>query len=117
MTTFTTGTDTLTRDALAVLQPGFDGTTAPDWVRRRLGEGLASVALFGRTVATAEQVTAPTAQLRAERAGLLVAIDAETGHVPRLEARTGSSFPGGHALGVVDDTGLTRGVARELGRR
>ncbi|WP_225830501.1 glycoside hydrolase family 3 protein [Streptomyces sp. NK08204] len=109
--------DTLTRDALAVLQPGFDGTTAPDWVRRRLGEGLASVALFGRNVVTEEQVTALTAQLRAEREDLLVAIDEESGDVTRLEVRTGSSFPGSHALGAVDDPGLTRGVARELGRR
>ncbi|MDT0397260.1 MULTISPECIES: glycoside hydrolase family 3 protein [Streptomyces] len=117
MTTFTTGTDTLTRDALAVLQPGFAGTTAPDWILRRLSEGLASVALFGRNVATAEQVTALTAQLRAERDDLLVAIDEESGDVTRLEVRTGSSFPGNHALGAIDDTGLTRGVARELGRR
>ncbi|MGP3732891.1 glycoside hydrolase family 3 protein [Streptomyces sp. GDS52] len=117
MTTFTTGTDTLTRDALAVLQPGFTGTTAPDWVLRRLGEGLTSVGLFGRNVATAEQVAALTAQLRAERDDLLVAIDEESGDVTRLEVRTGSSFPGNHALGAVDDTALTRGVARELGRR
>ncbi|MGY0070358.1 glycoside hydrolase family 3 protein [Streptomyces sp. QTS137] len=117
MTTSTTGTGTLTRDALAVLQPGFAGTTAPDWVRRRLSEGLASVALFGRNVATAEQVAALTAQLRAERDDLLVAIDEESGDVTRLEVRTGSSFPGNHALGAVDDTALTHGVARELGRR
>ncbi|MGW2742989.1 glycoside hydrolase family 3 protein [Streptomyces sp. NPDC001450] len=109
--------DTLARDALAVLQPGFDGTTAPDWVRRRLGEGLASVALFGRNVVTEEQVTALTAELRAERDDLLVAIDEESGDVTRLDVRTGSSFPGNHALGAVDDPGLTRGVARELGRR
>ncbi|MFD3824304.1 glycoside hydrolase family 3 protein [Streptomyces sp. NPDC058625] len=117
MTTSTTGTGTLTRDALAVLQPGFAGTTAPDWVRRRLSEGLASVALFGRNVETAEQVAALTTQLRAERDDLLVAIDEESGDVTRLEVRTGSSFPGNHALGAVDDTALTRGVARELGRR
>ncbi|MGW2418422.1 glycoside hydrolase family 3 protein [Streptomyces sp. NPDC001709] len=125
MTTFaTTGSDsgsaagdTLTRDALAVLQPGFDGTTAPDWVRRRLGEGLASVALFGRNVVTEEQVTALTAQLRSERDDLLVAIDEESGDVTRLDVRTGSSFPGNHALGAVDDPGLTRAVSRELGRR
>ncbi|MDO0925231.1 glycoside hydrolase family 3 protein [Streptomyces sp. TG1A-8] len=117
MTTLATGPDTLTRDALAVLQPGFDGTTAPDWVRRRLGEGLASVALFGRNVVTEEQVTALTAALRAEREDLLVAIDEESGDVTRLEVRTGSSFPGSHALGAVDDPDLTRGVARELGRR
>jgi beta-N-acetylhexosaminidase len=117
MTTLATGPDTLTRDALAVLQPGFDGTTAPDWVRRRLGEGLASVALFGRNVVTEEQVTALTAELRAERDDLLVAIDEESGDVTRLDVRTGSSFPGNHALGAVDDPGLTRAVSRELGRR
>ncbi|MGW4566993.1 glycoside hydrolase family 3 protein [Streptomyces sp. NPDC004561] len=117
MTTLASGIDTLTRDALAVLQPGFDGTTAPDWVRRRLGEGLASVALFGRNVVTEEQVTALTAGLRAERDDLLVAIDEESGDVTRLDVRTGSSFPGNHALGAVDDPGLTRAVSRELGRR
>ncbi|MBV2355193.1 glycoside hydrolase family 3 protein [Streptomyces sp. J2-1] len=117
MTTLATGPDTLTRDALAVLQPGFDGTTAPDWVRRRLGEGLASVALFGRNVVTEEQVTALTGALRAERDDLLVAIDEESGDVTRLDVRTGSSFPGNHALGAVDDPALTRSVARELGRR
>ncbi|MEU8028205.1 glycoside hydrolase family 3 N-terminal domain-containing protein [Streptomyces sp. NPDC049099] len=109
--------DTLTRDALAVLQPGFDGTTAPDWVRRRLGEGLASVALFGRNIVSEDQVTALTAQLRAERDDLLVAIDEESGDVTRLDVRTGSAFPGNHALGAVDDPALTRSVARELGRR
>ncbi|MFS4091608.1 glycoside hydrolase family 3 protein [Streptomyces sp. AF1A] len=117
MTTLATGPHTLTRDALAVLQPGFDGTTAPDWVRRRLGEGLVSVALFGRNVVTEEQVTALTAALRAERDDLLVAIDEESGDVTRLDVRTGSSFPGNHALGAVDDPGLTRAVSRELGRR
>ncbi|OIK27379.1 glycoside hydrolase family 3 protein [Streptomyces malaysiense] len=117
MTTLATGPDTLTRDALAVLQPGFDGTTAPDWVRRRLGEGLASVALFGRNVVTESQVASLTAQLHAERDDLLIAIDEESGDVTRLDVRTGSSFPGNHALGAVDDPDLTRAVSRELGRR
>ncbi|MEV5848391.1 glycoside hydrolase family 3 protein [Streptomyces sp. NPDC051985] len=117
MTTLASGTDTLTRDALTVLQPGFTGTTAPDWLLRRLGEGLASVGLFGRNVASPEQLTALTAQLRAERDDVLVAIDEEGGDVTRLEVRTGSSFPGNHALGAVDDVELTRQVALELGRR
>ncbi|MGC0329601.1 beta-N-acetylhexosaminidase [Streptomyces sp. SAI-170] len=117
MTTFASGTDTLTRDALTVLQPGFPGTTAPDWLLRRLGEGLASVGLFGRNVASPEQLAALTAQLRAERDDVLVAIDEEGGDVTRLEVRTGSSFPGNHALGAVDDVALTREVAHELGRR
>ncbi|MGQ4427013.1 glycoside hydrolase family 3 protein, partial [Streptomyces violaceoruber] len=89
MTTLARATDTLTRDALAVLQPGFAGTTAPDWLLRRIGEGLASVALFGRNVTSPEQVAALTAQLRAEREDLLVAIDEEGGDVTRLEVRTG----------------------------
>ncbi|MFB7247851.1 sugar hydrolase [Streptomyces populi] len=123
MTTFASGTtasnarDGLTRDALTVLQPGFTGTTAPDWLLRRLGEGLASVGLFGRNIASPEQLAALTAQLRAEREDVLVAIDEEGGDVTRLEVRTGSSFPGNHALGAVDDVALTEQVALELGRR
>ncbi|MER7154117.1 glycoside hydrolase family 3 protein, partial [Streptomyces lydicus] len=108
---------TLTRDALAVLQPGFTGTTAPDWLLRRLGEGLVSVGLFGRNIEDPAQLAALTARLRRERPDLLVAIDEEGGDVTRLEVRGGSSFPGNHALGAVDDTALTRAVARELGRR
>ncbi|GAA3375374.1 glycoside hydrolase family 3 protein [Streptomyces sannanensis] len=111
------GTDTLTRDALAVLQPGFVGTSAPGWLLRRIGEGLASVGLFGRNIASPEQLAALTAQLRAERDDIVVAIDEEGGDVTRLEVRTGSSFPGNLALGAVDDPDLTRAVARELGRR
>lgn len=117
MTTFTSTTDTVTRDALAVLQPGFSGTTAPDWLLRRVGEGLSSVGLFGRNIETPEQLAALTAQLRAERDDVLVAIDEEGGDVTRLEVRHGSSFPGNLALGAVDDPELTRAVAQELGRR
>ena len=117
MTTFASGTDTITRDALTVLQPGFPGTTAPDWLLRRLGEGLASVGLFGRNIASPEQLAELTAQLRAERDDVLVAIDEEGGDVTRLEVGTGSSFPGNNALGAVDDVSLTRDVAAELGRR
>ncbi|MFE6163107.1 glycoside hydrolase family 3 protein [Streptomyces sp. NPDC056486] len=117
MTTLTRPADTLTRDALTVLQPGFVGTSAPDWLLRRIGEGLASVGLFGRNIASPEQLAALTAQLRAERDDVLVAIDEEGGDVTRLEVRSGSSFPGNLALGAVDDTGLTRDVAAEMGRR
>ncbi|MEU6575412.1 glycoside hydrolase family 3 protein [Streptomyces sp. NPDC046805] len=117
MTTFASGTDTLTRDALTVLQPGFAGTTAPDWLLRRLGEGLASVGLFARNISSPEQLAALTAQLRAERDDILVAVDEEGGDVTRLEARTGSGYPGNHALGAVDDVALTREVAHDIGRR
>ncbi|MCX4819287.1 glycoside hydrolase family 3 protein [Streptomyces sp. NBC_01142] len=118
MTTFVRGSsDTVTCDALAVLQPGFTGITAPDWLLRRIGEGLSAVGLFGRNIASPGQLAALTAQLRAERDDVLVAIDEEGGDVTRFEVRTGSSFPGNYALGSVDDADLTRAVARELGRR
>ncbi|MEW2413966.1 glycoside hydrolase family 3 protein [Streptomyces sp. NPDC046866] len=117
MTVLAHSADTLTRDALAVLQPGFEGTTAPAWLLRRVGEGLTAVGLFGRNIESPGQLAALTARLRAEREDLLVAIDEEGGDVTRLEVRGGSSFPGNLALGTVDDTDLTRAVARELGRR
>ncbi|MFJ4844005.1 glycoside hydrolase family 3 protein [Streptomyces sp. NPDC088733] len=113
----TADADDLARDALAVLQPGFHGTTAPEWLLRRLAEGLGSVALFARNIESPEQLAALTAQLRAVRPEVLIAADEEGGDVTRLEARTGSSFPGNLALGAVDDTALTRDVAAELGRR
>ena len=56
----------LTRDALAVLQPGFLGTTAPDWLLRQVSEGLTAVGLFGRNIAAPDQLASLTAQLRAE---------------------------------------------------
>jgi beta-N-acetylhexosaminidase len=101
--------------AATVLQPGFEGTTVPDWVRRRLAEGLGGVALFARNVETPAQVAALTAQLRAERPDVIVAIDEEAGDVTRLESRHGSSRPGNLGLGAVDDTELTHAVARDLG--
>jgi beta-N-acetylhexosaminidase len=102
--------------AAAVLQPGFVGTTAPDWVRRWLGSGLGGVALFARNVESPAQVAALTAQLRAENPDVIVAIDEEAGDVTRFESRLGSSRPGNLALGAIDDPELTELVARDLGR-
>jgi beta-N-acetylhexosaminidase len=101
--------------AAAVLQPGFEGTRPPDWVRRWLGEGLGGVALFARNVARPGQVAELTAALRAERPDVLVAIDEEAGDVTRLESRLGSSRPGNLALGRIDDPALTEEIARDLG--
>ncbi|MFD9883210.1 glycoside hydrolase family 3 protein [Streptomyces alboflavus] len=107
----------LTRLANSVLQPGFAGTTAPDWVRRRIADGLASVVLFGRNIESPEQVAALTAALRAENPDLIVAIDEEAGDVTRIGARTGASWPGNLALGAIDDPELTEQVARDIGRQ
>jgi beta-N-acetylhexosaminidase len=101
--------------AATVLQPGFTGTSAPDWVRRWLAEGLGGVALFARNVESPAQIAALTAQLRAERPDVIVAIDEEAGDVTRFESRHGSSRPGNLALGAIDDPELTEAVARDLG--
>ncbi|WP_328348561.1 glycoside hydrolase family 3 protein [Micromonospora sp. NBC_00421] len=102
--------------AATVLQPGFVGTTPPDWVCRWLADGLGAVVLFARNVVDPEQVAALTATLRAERPDVLVAIDEEAGDVTRIESGRGSSRPGNLALGAVDDPALTEEVARDLGR-
>lgn len=107
---------TLERLANSVLQPGFEGTTAPAWLRRRIAEGLGSVVLFARNIETPEQVARLTSDLRAENPDLIVAIDEEAGDVTRLEAWTGSSRPGNLALGAVDDIDLTESVAHDIGR-
>lgn len=99
--------------AMTVLQPGFEGTTAPDWMRRALGEGLGGAVLFARNVG---DTAALVAELRAENPGVVVAIDEEGGVVTRLEAVSGSSFPGNRALGVADSAERTSRVARQIGR-
>ena len=101
--------------AAACLFPGFDGTAVPDWLRRLLAGGLGGVVLFARNIRDPEQVAALSAELRAEQPNLLVATDEEGGDVTRLEAATGSSFPGNLALGAVDDVELTRRVAAAIG--
>ena len=105
----------LSRLADAVLQPGFVGTEPPDWVRRRLAEGLGSVVLYARNIVDPEQVAALTAALTAESPDVLIAIDEEAGDVTRVEAHRGSSRPGNLALGAADDVDLTAAVARHLG--
>ncbi|PPS89879.1 glycoside hydrolase family 3 protein [Streptomyces sp. MH60] len=107
----------LRRLALSVLQPGFVGTEAPDWILRDIGDGLASVVLFSRNIVSTEQVARLTARLRAENPDLIVAIDEEAGDVTRIESATGSSRPGNFALGTVDDAELTEAVAADLGRQ
>ncbi|MFI6596406.1 glycoside hydrolase family 3 protein [Nonomuraea sp. NPDC050536] len=104
--------DDLYRLALTVLQPGYEETSVPDWLRRLLGEGLGGTVLFARNDPSRQVVD----QLRAENPGVVVAIDEEGGAVTRLEVFTGSSFPGNRALGVVDDVALTERVGRQIGR-
>ncbi len=105
----------LERAALGCILPGFDGVEAPEWLLRRAAEGLGGVVLFGRNVAGREALRRLTDSLHAERPELVVAIDEEGGDVTRLEARTGSSYPGNLALGRADDVELTTQVAAAIG--
>src|SRR5437016_2165488 len=112
-----TETTRLLRDAGAVLQMGFVGTTPPDWLRGRLSAGeIGGVALFRRNVADTAQLAALNAALRAENPDILICIDEEGGDVTRLEIERGSSYPGNLALGFVDDPHLTEAVAASIGR-
>ena len=99
----------------ACLLPPFVGLTAPEWVLRRLEGGMRGVTLFGRNIESRQQVAALTAQLRAARSDVLIAIDEEGGDVTRLEYHVGSSYPGNYALGVIDDAELTRAVGGSIG--
>jgi beta-N-acetylhexosaminidase len=107
--------ESIERLADRCLFPGFKGTVAPDWVRRRAASGLGGVLFYGRNVESVEQASALAASLHVERPELLIAIDEEGGDVTRLGVTDGSSYPGNLALGVVGDLDLTRSVAAAMG--
>jgi len=135
--------DELTRTAAATLLASFAGRDVPDWLRRRVDEGLGGVCLFGANLrpeiasggrSSADAATAatppaagPDAGVRAVasvsaavhevRPSVVVALDEEGGDVTRLESHVGSSVPGNAALGAVDDPALTRRLAHGLGLR
>jgi len=97
------------------LLPGFVGLEPPAWVRRWIERGLGGVCLYGRNVESPDQLARLCAALHRENPRLIIAIDEEGGDVTRLEAATGSSYPGNLALGAAGDLGLTRAVARSIG--
>ena len=101
--------------ALRCLLPGFEGVEPPQWVLDRAAAGLGGVVIFARNVESPSQLSALTAALHRARPHLIVAVDEEGGDVTRLEARTGSSYPGNLALGFVGDLMLTNRVARTMG--
>ena len=101
--------------ALRCLLPGFIGTEAPEWVLRQAAEGLGGVCLYARNITSPEQLATLSRQLHAANPALIISIDEEGGDVTRLEAATGSSYPGNLALGAAGDVHLTRAVARAIG--
>ncbi len=105
----------LRRLALRTLLAAFPGPSAPDWALDLTADGLAGFTLFGTNVPSVDDLERLTAQLRAVRSDVLVAIDEEGGDVTRLGHRTGSPYPGNSALGAVDDPELTHRVYAAMG--
>jgi beta-N-acetylhexosaminidase len=101
----------LERLAAGCIFPSFPGDEVPDWVKRFLAGGGGGIVLFAYNVPSRERLAALCGALRSERGDVLLAIDEEGGDVTRLEWETGSSYPGGAALGAVDDPELTERVA------
>lgn len=104
----------LRRTAMSVLQPGLDGGTPPDWLRRALAEGLGGVLLWSHGCTEPARLKILTDLLRAENPDVLIAMS-EGEDVTRLTGISGSPWPSNAALGVVDDVDLTRGVASAIG--
>lgn len=98
-------------DLSGCLLARFPGASPPDWLRRWLDYGLGGVVLFAGNIAGPEELAALVADLRSHNPAVLIAADEEGGIVTRLEARTGSSYPGNAALGAVGDVHLTCEVA------
>jgi beta-N-acetylhexosaminidase len=105
----------LRRDILTTLLPGFSGTEAPEWLLRRLDDGLGGVCIFGHNIADVAQLRALNASLRAANPLAVIAIDEEGGDVTRLFYDRGAPYPGNALLGRIDDPDLTGEVARSVG--
>jgi beta-N-acetylhexosaminidase len=109
--------DPLRKLALGRILASFAGPEVPAWVRHLGEDGLGGVVLFADNVVDDAQVRGLADALHSAGAGFIVATDEEGGDVTRLEARTGSSYPGAAALGAVDDVEATRRVMASLGAR
>jgi len=95
---------------------GFDGVALPDHLRPLLESDLGGVILFRRNLQDLSQICSLTAALHAAAAApLLVGVDQEGGRVTRLPAPFLVS-PAAATLGAIDDTTLTRHLARAVGR-
>jgi beta-N-acetylhexosaminidase len=93
----------------------FDGVVPPRWLLQWLDDGLAGVLLFAGNLSSPEQTRSVISQLRSHNPHVLIAVDEEGGIITRVEAASGSSYPGNAALGAVDDLTVTRAVAQSIG--
>jgi beta-N-acetylhexosaminidase len=105
----------LSRLAHGVLFPALGRTTVPRWAKERVDAGLGGFVLFGKDIASADQLRQLTGALHGLRNHVLLALDEEGGDVNRLEDHGGISVPGNHALGRIDAPGRTREAAHQIG--
>ena len=100
----------------ACLLPVVPCAEAQQWVPKALEAGLAGVVLIpgAQGEGAAAGVAATARALRAAYPDMLIALDEEGGDVTVLEHASGSSYPGGLALGTADDLALTGRVATSI---
>ena len=108
----------LARACGQLISVGFDGTQAPDYLLRWIGDGeVGSVMLFRPNIASPAQVAALVGTLRGAApadAPLIVAVDQEGGLVQRLRAPL-TEWPDMLAVGNTGDPALTERLGRALG--
>jgi beta-N-acetylhexosaminidase len=105
----------LTADVAATLQPGFVGTTVPEWLVAAHAEGLASVCLYGDNISPDGGLAPVCADANRRLPGILLATDEEGGDVTRVHYPSGSTAVGNGVLGRLDDLETTRQVAAGIG--
>src|SRR4051812_5554295 len=101
--------------AARTVMASFDGGSLPEWVRRRLADGMGGICLFGENVSSIEAVRDLCTAIHAAAADAIVSLDEEGGDVTRLYYAVGSPHAGHAALGVADDPALPRAVAHDIG--
>jgi beta-N-acetylhexosaminidase len=85
--------------------------------RARLAQGLGGIVLFERNAASADQLRALTASIRAAADGpVRISMDQEGGHVIRAGDGMATRFPGPMALAASGSVDLARAVAAATGR-
>ena len=101
--------------AIRTLLASFPGAQVPDWLRKRLGDGLGGVCLFGRNLTGHASIPALIEDVHDAGPRALTTLDEEGGDVTRLYYRVGSPHAGHAVLGAADDLDLTQAVAHDIG--
>lgn len=111
--------DASRRRAARLVFVGFEGTSPPADLRRRIARGeVGGVVLFRRNFEDGAQVRALVAQLHAlapNDAPLTLALDEEGGRVQRLRDWW-TAWPAMRSVGAADDLETTRAIGAALGR-